>query len=300
MVLIRQKTLAVLLLATIFTLFVIGTAVAADSSVTATPGPSASPAPNATTTPAPRQVFSSPSWNNDHETIVVRNTGGPIVVVAWINSLSNNLRYEIEAGATKTISPPSILTQDGQIVNLGFDAIENGVSIDTYNATITVHTGPSPTALPAESVIITGTVVDADNGAPVPEANVSFESITHGKKYTVEPTGSDGTFVSPKMYPDYYKIVVNAAGYKVYRSTTSEKVTGDSMIDITLTKQAGTSTPTPVPPSATPSNPIESWISLLYTPQLCLGALTALVTAIGGSIGIYEWLEKRRKSGKQP
>ncbi len=298
MVLVRNKTLAVLLIAIIFTLSFTGTAVAADASGMATPGPDATATP--VPAPAQRQVFSAPTWNTDHETIVVKNDGGPIIVVAWINSPSNNYRYEIEAGATKTIVTPSILTQDGQIVDLGFEALENGTTIDTYNATITVHLGPSPTALPAEIVTITGTVADADNGAPVPEATVTFESITHGKKYSALATGSDGAFVSPKMYPDYYKIVVNAAGYKVYRSTTSDKVTGDSSIDIMLTKQAGASTPTPAPPSATPANPIDSWISLLYTPQLCLGALTALVTAIGGSIGIYEWMEKRRKAGKQP
>lgn len=300
----EDKTFVILILATIFLSSFVGTALAAGdhgnstatptASLNATPTPTATPVP----TPAPRQVFSSPNWNTDHEAIVVKNTGGPITVVAWINGPANNLKYEIDAGATKTVSTPSILTQDGQIVNLGFDALENGTSIDSYNATITVSLGPSPTALPAESVTVAGTIVDADNSSPVSGATITFESITYGKTYSAVPAGSDGTFVSPKMYPDFYRITISAAGYKVARSTTNDKVTADSTLGtIQLTRQAGAATPTPMPspsPSPTP-NLVDSWISLLYSPGVCLGSLSALIAIIAGSIGIYEWAERKRR-----
>jgi len=300
----KDKTFAILVLATILISCFVGTAMAADpgnSTATPTAGPSITPTPNATVTPVPtpvaRQVFSSPNWNTDHETIVVKNIGGPITVVAWINNPSNKLKYEIDAGVTQTVSTPSILTQDGQIVNLGFDALENSTSIDSYNATITVNLGPTPTALPPESVTISGTIVDADNSSPIAGATVTFRSMTYDKTYPPVTTNADGTYTSPKMYPDEYSIKVMANGYQA-AARTSEKVTSDSIVDnIPLKRLAGTSTPTPTPtpsPSPTP-NLVDSWVSLLYSPGVCLGSLSALIAIIAGSIGIYEWLERKRR-----
>lgn len=97
-------------------------------------------------------MFSSPKWVGDHEIINVTNNGDrPLIVKAWIDSPSNNLTIPVEPGATKTISTTSILTQDNQILNIGFDAYENGTSIDSYKATIAV--GPTPT--PATSATMT-------------------------------------------------------------------------------------------------------------------------------------------------
>ena len=301
MVLIRDKTLAILLLATIFTLVFVGTAAAAgrDSTATPTTGLNITPTPNATATPvptpAPRQVFSSPNWNTDHETIVVKNIGGPITVVAWISDPSNNLKYEIDAGATKTISTPSILTQDGQIVDLGFNALENGTSIDSYNATITVSLGPTPTALPPESVTIEGTIVDADNSSSfIAGATVMFRSVSYEKAYPPVSTDSYGYFKSPKMYPDVYTITISASGYQSTSLTTNGKITGDATAaPIQLKKLAGAATPTPSPSPT--SNLVDSWVSLLYSPGVCLGSLSALIAVVAGSIGIYEWFERKRK-----
>jgi hypothetical protein len=47
-------------------------------------------------------------------------------------------------------------------------------------------------------------------------------------------------------------------------------------------------------PSPTP-NLVDSWISLLYSPGVCLGSLSALIAIIAGSIGIYEWAERKRR-----
>jgi hypothetical protein len=304
MVLIRDKTFTVILLATVFTLFFVGTAMAADYNSTATPtaGLNITPTPNATVTPVPtpaaRQVFSSPRWDTDHDAVVVTNNGAAITVVAWIDDPSNNLKYEVDAGSTKTVFTPTILVQNGQIVSCGYQAYENNTLIDSRNFTITVAIGPTPTALPPESVTIAGTIVDADNGTPISGATVTFESITYGKTYSAVPTGSDGTFISPRMYPDFYRIIVSATGYRVARSTTNDKVTVDSMIDtIALARQAGAQTPTPTPltPSPTPSNPVDSWISLLYNPALCAGTISSMIAVIAGSIGIYEWMERKRE-----
>jgi len=95
----------------------------------------------------PRKVFSSPKWVNDHETITVTNNGDPITVLAWINDESNNLAFPIAAGALKSVSTPSILTQDNEIVTVGYDAYQSGVKIDSFKATIGVNSGtPTPAA----------------------------------------------------------------------------------------------------------------------------------------------------------
>lgn len=104
-----------------------------------------------TSKPATRQVFSSPKWETDHETISVVNNGGPITVVAWINDPSNNLTFPIDAGASKTISTSSVMTQPNQILNLGFDAYDHGQKIDTYKATISVNQPTAQTSTPTKT-----------------------------------------------------------------------------------------------------------------------------------------------------
>jgi hypothetical protein len=297
-VLIRDKTFAIILLATIFTLSFVGTATA-DHNGTAMPttGLNITPTPNATVTPVPtpvaRQVFSSPRWDSDHDCIVVTNNGPAITVIAWIDDPSNNLKYEVDAGATKTVFTPTVLVQNGQIVNCGFQAYENNTLIESRNFTITV--GPTPTALPPESVTISGAIIDADNSSPIAGATVTFRSLTYDKTYPPVATNLDGTYTSPKMYPDEYSIRVTANGYQA-AALTSEKVTRDSIVDnIPLKRLAPSSTPTPMPsPSPTP-NLIDPWISLLYSPGVCLGSLSALIAIIAGSIGIWEWFERKRR-----
>ncbi len=291
-----------MLIAAILTLLFIGTAAAATdhyNTTTPTADPTASPSakPTPVPTPAPRQVFSTPKWDTDHVTITVNNAGDPIVVTAWIDSPSKKATISVGANETMVISTPSINAQNGQIVKFGFEAMQNNTVIDTYSATITVNVGPTPTVLPPETVSIAGSVVDASNGTPIVGASVTFESVTYGKTYPAVSTGSDGTFVSPKMYSDYYRITVSAAEYRSVRSTTSDKVTADSTIStIPLTKQAGAATPTPAPTSTpSPTSPIDPWISLLYNPALCVGTISSMIAVIAGSIGIYEWMQRKRR-----
>jgi len=157
-----------------------------------------------------------------------------------------------------------------------------------------VSIGPTPTALPPESVTIAGTIVDADNSSPIAGATITFRSMTYDKTYPPVTTNGDGTYTSPKMYPGEYSIKVMANGYQATARTT-EKVTEDSMVDnIPIKRIVITPTPTP-PPSPTPVNPVDSWISLLYNPALCVGTISSLIAVIAGSIGIYEWMERKRE-----
>lgn len=258
--------------------------------ITFMPGITVTPTP----TPVARDVFSSPKWDTDHVEITVNNGGAPITVIAWIDSPSRNATVSVAAGETMVVSTPSIHAENGQIVSFGFEAYENDVLIDSYNATITVVAGPTPTPAPVESVTVSGIIVDADNGTPVAGASVIFRSITYDKTYPAVTTGSDGLYTSPKMYPDSYMIRITASGYQP-ASLLTEKVTGDIMLDnIQLKRLAAAQTPTPPPPSPTPANPLDSWISLLYSPALCVGTISSLIAVIAGSIGIYEWMERRR------
>gem|GEM_PF-5888270 len=312
---ILDKTLTALLFTFVFLSLIVGMTYAQiniTATITATPTvlasptvtvvPSVTPTPNATVSPtpaptiAPRQVFSSPNWNVDHETITIINNGGTINVTAWIGDRSNSLPYTIDAGATKTISTPTIMTQNGQLVDVGFDAYENGTLIDSYKATITISLGPTPTSLPPESITIIGTITDADNGSVVAGASVTFLSLNYGKTYPAVITGSDGSFTSPKMYPDTYAIRVTASGYQI-ASFGTEKITSDTMLNspLSIKRLIGTATPTPTP-SPTPTSIIDSWISLLYSPTLCFGTISAFVAIIAGSIGIYEWLARQRNA----
>jgi len=62
-----------------------------------------------------------------------------------VDDPSNNVSVPVNAGETKTVSTSPILTQDGQILNVGFDAYDNGFAIDSYKATISVNPTPLPT-----------------------------------------------------------------------------------------------------------------------------------------------------------
>jgi hypothetical protein len=288
-----DKTAAILVLTVILTLFFMGTASAA-THATATPTVSIAPTPNATATPVPtpepRQVFFSPKWDTDHVTITVNNNGGPIQVVAWIDNPSKKATISVVGNETLIISTPSIAVQNGQIVKFGFEAVENVTVIDSYSATITVSTGPTPTALPPESVTLSGTIIDADNSTPISGVTITFHSLTYDKTYAPVTTAADGTYTSPKMYPDSYSIKITANGYQASTRAT-DKVAVDSTLDtIGIKRIAGT--PTPI---ATPTSPIDSWISLLYNPALCVGTISSLIAVIVGSIGIYEWMERKRK-----
>lgn len=98
------------------------------------------------TTPSPRKVFSSPSWDVDHETITATNDGdSPITIRAWIEDPLNNITTSIEANSTKNVSTPSIMTQNNQIVTVGFDAYDNSTCIDSYKAMLSLSSNPAPT-----------------------------------------------------------------------------------------------------------------------------------------------------------
>jgi hypothetical protein len=262
---------------------------------TITPVPSANATVTPVPTPGPRQVFSTPKWDINHVSIIVDNNGGPISIVAWIENSSNKATISVGAGESMVVSTPSIQAENGQIVKFGFLAYENDTPIDSYNATITVMLGPTPTTQPQESVTISGTIVDADNGTPISGASITFKSITYDKTYPAVVTAADGTYTSPKMYPDAYSIRVTASGYQS-TSRTSEKITGDSNVDSIGIKRIAVSTP----PTPTPApNLVDVWANLLYNPALCLGTLSAFVAIAAGSIGIYEWLERKRNARKK-
>ncbi|HTX44241.1 MAG TPA: hypothetical protein VMC61_05885, partial [Methanocella sp.] len=115
---------------------------------TPTPAPTAQVDQSQTHSPAaaPRKVFSSPHWAGDRESITVTNKGdNPITVKAWVDSPSNNLSIPIKAGATENISTAPVLTQNNQLLTVGFDAYEAGAPIDAYKATIAIRATPAPT-----------------------------------------------------------------------------------------------------------------------------------------------------------
>jgi hypothetical protein len=66
------------------------------------------------------------------------------------------------------------------------------------------------------------------------------------------------------------------------------------MVDnIPLKRLAGS--PTPVPSQSPTPNIVDSWVSLLYSPGVCLGSISAFIAIIAGSIGIYEWFDRKRR-----
>lgn len=275
------------------------------ASPTVTPTPTVSPTPTPSPivistpvpTPGPRQIFStsSASWAGNHVTINAVNNGGPITIVAWINSQNNSATVSVGAGESLTISTPSITTINGQIVSFGFEAYDNGTLIDSYNNSVAAITSATPTPLPQENVILTGSVV-ANNGTPVAGAIVTFTSMNYDTTYPSITTGSDGTFITPGMYPDIYTVQVTAGGYQSV-SMVTEKITASSALNaITLTPLSAAPTPTPTPsPSPSPSI-VDSWTSIISSPQVFFGTLSALVAVIAGSLGIYEWLARQRSA----
>jgi hypothetical protein len=102
-------------------------------------------APNSTA--ATENVFSSPQWDGDHNVITVTNDGSdPLTISAWVNSPDNNVTETVPAGATANVSTASVLTQPGQLVNVGYNAYDNGAQVDSYQATVKVTTTPTPLA----------------------------------------------------------------------------------------------------------------------------------------------------------
>ena len=118
---------------------------------TPTPGPTAatdlSQLNPATPTPSPRQVFSSPGWSGNQESITVSNTGNdPLVVNAWVNEQSNYVAVTVGSGATETVSTLPVMTQADELLNVGFDAYDGGALVDSYAATINVGATATPMA----------------------------------------------------------------------------------------------------------------------------------------------------------
>ncbi|BAI62774.1 conserved hypothetical protein [Methanocella paludicola SANAE] len=294
------KTATILLLLIVISLPCMGSASAAghdnstdNQSITPTPGISVTPTP--VPTPAPRKVFNTATagWSVDHESITVSNTGKPITIIAWIEERSQSVTISVGANESLTVSTPSIEAQNGQVVTFGFEAYENGTLIDSYTKTIAVITSPTPSALPPESASIAGVVVDESTGKAVSGATITFRSVSYEKTYPPVKTGSDGSFTSPKMYPDVYTMTISASGYQPASLTTNGKITGDATVAAIGIKSISVATTTPTP---TPTvNPIDSWVSLMYNPALCVGTVSSLIAVIAGSIGIYEWMERKRR-----
>ncbi|HTX44039.1 MAG TPA: hypothetical protein VMC61_04865, partial [Methanocella sp.] len=95
--------------------------------------------------PAPHKVFASPKWDTDHETITINNDGDrPLQVRAWIEDPSDYVATTVNPGASKTISTASIMTQENQVVTVGFDAYDNGAIIDSYKANLALGSTPTP------------------------------------------------------------------------------------------------------------------------------------------------------------
>ncbi len=295
------KTATILLLLIVISLSCMGTASAAgghnnttdNQSITPTPGVSFTPTP--VPTPAPRKVFNTATagWSVDHESITVVNSGAPIAVIAWIESTSQSTTITVGRNESVTVSTPSIQAQNGQVVTFGFEAYENGTLIDSYTKTVAVIISPTASALPPESASITGVIVDESTGKAVSGATITFRSVSYEKTYPSVTTGSDGSFTSPRMYPDVYTMTISASGYQPASLTTNGKITGDTTVAAIELKaiSVATATPTPTPTA----NPLDSWVSLLYNPALCVGTISSLIAVIAGSIGIYEWMERKRR-----
>ena len=275
--------------------------------VTVTPSPSPTDSPSASPTPTPiaGPFLSNAYWNDDHVTVTVTNNHPEqIQVTAYLGSTSNNTIYIVKPGVTQTLDTPSVNAANGQILQFGFiAAYANGTELtsDSLQSTVTVIRGATPTPVPQETVILSGTIVDSSNQTPVAGAEVTFISTTYAKEYAPVVTGADGTFTTPKMYPDTYQITIKADGYKTGFGTTptveGTKILNPIAIDHL---QVSSPTPTPVPTATSTPSPsqsiVNSWMSVLSSPQVCFGTLSALVAVIAGSIGIYEWLARQRNA----
>ena len=277
----------------------------ATPTLTVTPSPTASPSASPTPTPIIGPLFSNAYWNDDHVTVTVTNNRAEqIQVTAYLGSTSNNTIYLVKPGVTQTLDTPAVNAANGQILQFGFiAAYTNGTELtsDSLQGPVTVIRGATPTPVPQETVILSGTIIDSTNQTPVAGAEVIFISTTYAKQYPPVVTGSDGTFTTPKMYPDSYQITIKADGYKTGFGTTpmveGTKIINPIAIDhVEAPSQTPTTAPTAIPTPSPTQSIVNSWMSVLSSPQVCLGTLSALVAVIAGSIGIYEWLARQRNA----
>lgn len=286
----------------------------ADSSITPTPQnnttatPTATPVPTPVPTPAPRQVLSNVGWDNDHAYVTVTNDGPAIQVVSYIGAQSNQSTTTVPAGATTRVPTMSIVgAQASQVYRCTFQAYENGTLIDSMSEVpVTVTTGSATPTPPPATSSISGIVVD-ESSNPVAGAQMTFESVTWGNKYTAV-TDSTGQYSASGMVPDIYKITITATGYQTFQSMTENAIGNvQEMGPITIQKLPAGATPTPTPqpvgtPTPTPGF-IDAWISLLETPTACVTTLAVLLGAAVSATAIYEWVlkqrERRRKEAEQ-
>jgi hypothetical protein len=269
-----------------------------------TTSPTPTAVPTAVPSPAPRQVFSTVSWDVDHAAVLVTNNGEAIDVEAYIGSLSNKTTTHVGAGITTRVPTMTISAASGQIIRCWFKAYENGTLIDSMEVPVTVAAG-TPTPPPAKASL-NGIITDTSNN-PVTGAEVTFESATWGNKYTVV-TDTSGQYSVSAMIPDTYKITITAGGYQIYRAMTDGVISDiQQMSPIILQKLPSGTTPTPTPaPSATssptPGSPIDAWVNLLYNPTICISTLALGLGAIVSATAIYEWTirqrERRRKEAE--
>lgn len=320
MIKINTKTLAVVLICTMIATFsllvIMPFGASADSgeantptsgiitldSPEVTPGVNVTPTVTPIPTPEPRPVFSNPRWESDHISIIVNNNGGPIEVHAYIEDVSNEIIYKIPAGTTnKKIWTNSISADAGQIVNFGFKAYENGTLIDSKETSLTVILNPTSTPLPPETATISGIIVDKETKSPIVGAEVYFTSETFDKQYPVIITDEFGAYRSDSMYPDNYRIMVKKDGYKPMYISTQDKVEGDQTLsDLELEKLSSSVTvqpPTPTP--LAPASVLDSWLTLLTSPTLCVGTIASLVGVIVSLTVIIEWLERQKERRKR-
>ena len=288
----------------------------ANASITPTIQPSASPAP--TPALAPRKVFGVARWDTDHVSIPVTNTGSPIIVEAYIGDPTNNNTVEVNADSSLQVNTNSIQAQDGDVIDFGFEAYENGTLIDSIEKSVTAggSTQVSPT-MPPETAILSGTVLDSSSGGPIANASISLTSKTYDKVYSGITTGSDGTFQSPPLYPDYYYITVHAAGFQpILDIQTDNEVDGNIRLNPIkmdpLSTAPVTPTPSPTPVTTTiPASPtptvsptgsiLDSWIALISSPQACCATAAGGIGVIVSLTALYEWIlkQRERRLGKQ-
>ncbi len=266
--------------------------------VTITPTPTSAATPTPTPTPAPRKVLSSAKWENDHVSMLVTNSGGPIMVEAYIDDPSNAVTTTVKQGATVRVNTNSITAEQGQIIVFGFKAYENGTQIDKFEGTLVAgQTQVSPTP-PPETASLSGTITDASTGAPVEGAEVVLKSQSYGKQYEAM-TDSSGTFITGSIYPDTYDIIITKAGYKQEIRHTMNRIEGMQQMDaISIQKVPSGVTPTVVPtptPTPTPTSPLDAWIALLYTPTACMATITGSIGLIVSLTVIYEWYMRQKE-----
>ena len=282
---------------------------------TVTPTPAITPTPDTTPvvtpdpTPASRKVFSTAKWENDHVSMLVTNSGGPITVEAYIDDPSNAVTTTVKQGATVRVNTNSITAEQGQIIVFGFKALEKGVLIDEFEGSLIVgQTQVSPTPLP-ETSSLSGTVIDSATNAPVEGAEVVLKSQSFDKDYKAV-TDSSGSYLLANIYPDTYDIIITKSGYKQEIRHTISKIEGAQTLDsIAIQKAATGTTPTATPaatPTPTPSSPLDAWLNLILNPTACIATAGGTVGLILSLTALYEWIQRQkeqrrsRENGQQP